>query len=514
MIIRKTLFFIFFLFGNFALSAQWLSRQNLIVKLDVDQKEIIVQCLQVWPAQKNIAVLLHRNMKIDSVLCNGKKIDFTRKDSLLTLNVDAYENVSKVVTYWYHGKPKEAINPPWDGGFVWKTDKNSKHFISTAMQDIGAYHWFPISSKFNFGLEHSIVTCTYPKDLFFKGNGRLIQDFIQPKQRTTSWETKTPISSYNICLNIGDFVHLSDTLYRNNGTKLSLDFYPLIYNKERAIKQFEQVKPMLICFEEYFGEFPAQKDGFSIVEAPYAGMEHQSAIAYGNEYQNGYGGKDYSGIGLNFDFIIIHESGHEWWGNSIKACNSKDFWLQEAFCTYAEYVYVKCLFNDSIANKYINHKRTLVTNTAGILSGEKTEIDIYSKGALMLRSLQNFCKTDDEWFQLLKQFAAEYKHKCLNTEELVSWWSKQMKFDLKPFFMQYLETTLIPELAFSVEKNKNKYIYKARLTNVVDGFTLPVTWFVSPQIKKVVLLSAKESTFELNVANALPDKEISFFSLK
>jgi aminopeptidase N len=516
MIIQKRILFIcFFSFGNLVLSAQWLSKQNLVIKLDIDQKKIEVQCLQVWPAQKNIAVLLHQNFKIDSIVCNGKKIGFARKDSLLTLGVDAFEHQKKVISFYYHGKPKEAVNPPWDGGFVWKKDINGKPFISTAMQDIGAYHWFPIASKFDFGFNNSVVTCTYPKDIFFKGNGRLIQDFIQPKQRTTSWETKTPISAYNICLNIGDFVHLSDTLSRIDNSILSLDYYPLSYNKEKATKQFEQVKPMLNCFEKYFGEFPAQKDGYSIVETPFVGMEHQSAIAYGNKYQNGYNGADYSGIGLNFDFIVIHESGHEWWGNSVKACNPEDFWLQEAFCTYAEFIYVKCLYNDSIANKYINHKRTLVTNSASILSGNKTGIDMYSKGALMIRSLQNFCKTEEDWFRILKQFAIEHKHKCISTEELITWWSRQMKIDFKPFFKQYLETTMIPELVYSVEKKKEKFIYKAKFNNVVDGFSLPVIWSFGTSISKTIYLNNQESSFELDVENAEPNTEISFIiSLK
>ena len=511
MISSKAVLLSLFLISCSSLSAQWLTKQNLIVKINVEQKEIHVQCVQSWPAQKSIAVLLHQNFIIDSIVCNGKKIEFSRKDSLLTLDVVEFELQKKVISYYYRGKPKEAVNPPWDGGFVWKKDNGGKPFIGTAMQDIGAYHWFPIASKFDFGFNNSVVTCTYPKVLFFKGNGRLIQDFIQPKQRTTSWETKTPISAYNICLNIGDFIHLSDTLFRLDGTKLSLDYYPLSYNKEKAIIQFEQVKPMLNCFEKYFGEFPAQKDGYSIVEAPFAGMEHQSAIAYGNNYQVGYSGRDYSGIRLDFDFIVIHESGHEWWGNSVKACNAKDFWLQEAFCTYAEYTYVKCQYNDSIADKYINRKRTLVTNTASILSGKKTGIDIYSKGALMIRSLQNFCKTEDDWFRILKQFALEHKHKCITTEELIAWWSKQTKIDLKPFFKQYLETIMIPELVYSVEKVKNAFIYKARFNNVVEGFSLPVIWSKGVKTNKTTFLNSQEITFELNVEDALPNSEISFF---
>jgi aminopeptidase N len=513
MVSSKAVLLSLFLISCTALSAQWLSKQNLIVKINVEQKKIDIQCLQVWPAQESIAVLLHQNFKIDSIVCNGKKIDFSRKDSLLTLDIRGFENQKKAISFYYHGKPKEAVNPPWDGGFVWKKDNNGKPFIATAMQDIGAYHWFPIASKFDCGFNNSVVTCTYPKDLFFKGNGRLVQDFIQPEQRTTTWETKTPISSYNISLNIGDFIHLSDTLARSDGSKLSLDYYPLSYNKEKAIKQFEQVKPMLNCFEKYFGEFPAQKDGYSVVEAPFAGMEHQSAIAYGNKYQNGYNGFDYSGIGLSFDFIVIHESGHEWWGNSVKACNSIDFWLQEAFCTYAEYIYVKCLFNDSIADKYINHKRTLVTNAASILSGKKSGIDMYSKGALMIRCLQNFCKTEDDWFQILKQFALEHKHKCITTEELIDWWSKQMKIDLKPFFKQYLETTMIPEVVYSVEKKKNTFIYTAKINNVVDGFSLPVVWSYGSTTYKTIFLNNQEIAFELDVENAQPNIEVSYFNL-
>lgn len=513
MLIHKLRLLVGLIIFPFVLSAQWLSKQNLIVNIDIPNKEIAVNCTQVWPNQAEIKVFLDKKMIVDSILCNGTKISFYRKDSLLVINECGVNIKQNVISYWYHGKPKEAVKPPWDGGFIWKVDKQDKPFISTAVQDIGSQIWWPIPSKFNFGIEHSIVTCTYPKDLFFKGNGRLIQDFILPNSRTTSWETKTPISAYNICLNIGDFNHFSDTLLRIDGSKLSLDFYPLSYNKNKAIKQFEQVKPMLICYEMFFGEFPAQDDGFSIVEAPFAGMEHQSAIAYGNNYQTGYSGNDYSGIGLDFDFIIIHESGHEWWGNSVKACNSEDFWLQEAFCTYAEYIYVKCLYNDSVANKYINHKRTLVTNGESILSGKKAGIDMYSKGSLMIRSLQNFAENDSIWFTLLKLFAEENKHTCLTTQQLIKWWSIHLKVNLTTFFKQYLETTLIPKLTYSVKKKAGNYIYKASLTDVVDGFRLPVLWKNNSTNFKLVYLTKQPIEFKMKVGNASPDLLISYFEI-
>jgi len=258
-------------------------------------------------------------------------------------------------------------NAPWDGGFVFSKDTNDKPFIGVAVQGTGASLWYPNKDHQSDEPESVDIKVSVPNGLMNVSNGRLIAETALGDGYTQwHWKVRQPINSYNITLNIADYVHFED---RYN--QLSLDYYVLKENLDKAKQQFQQVRPMMDCFYEKFGDYPFQKDGFKLVETPYLGMEHQSAVAYGNGYQNGYLGTDLSktGIGLKWDFIIIHESAHEWFGNSVSATDIADMWIHESFTAYAESVFVECEFGKKEAIKYLYGLRDIIANDKPIIGG-------------------------------------------------------------------------------------------------------------------------------------------------
>jgi aminopeptidase N len=270
---------------------------------------------------------------------------------------------------------------------------------------------------------------------------------------------------------------------------------------------------MLKCFEKHFGKYPFGNDGFSVVETPYVGMEHQSAIAYGNGYVDGYNGEDYSMIGLGFDFILIHESGHEWWGNSVSAKNKEDFWLQEAFCTYAEYVYVHELFGKEKAEKYIDAKKRLVVNKAPIIGIEESGIDMYTKGALMIHTLQQFASNEKEWWGILKEFALEFRWKSISTKELENWFSKRMKNVSPVFFEQYLTDAYPPILDFHKVKEENSYVFTYQIVNPLDGFVMPIVMLNSKNEKVVLMANSELNSYNSIDESLYLDVTSSYFEL-
>jgi aminopeptidase N len=381
------------------------------------------------------------------------------------------------ITIKYGGKPQDAKNPPWDGGMVWRTDATGKPWLGVSCQGQGSSLWWPAPNDYLDEADSVTFTSVYPSSLFFKGNGKQMADKIKGKTRTTTWQTTLPINLYNITVNIADYAHYSEVLERPDGSKLAIDYYPLTYNLENAQRQFKYTKPMLTCFEKAFGIYPCSNDGFSVVETAYAGMEHQGAIAYGNGYKDGYSGEDYSMIGLPMDFILVHESAHEWWGNSVSARNARDFWLQEALCTYAEMFYVSCIFGEEKALDYIAAKQKMVLNQSSILSGgEGSGSDMYTKGALMFHTLSRFYSNTKVWDDLMYQLADEFRFKELSTEELAAWFVKQTEGLSTAFFYQYLDVASPPILEYSREQTDEGYWLKFRVKNALDQFVLPVRW--------------------------------------
>jgi hypothetical protein len=472
------LFLLFVFSATSGFAQPQLKQLSLEVKPDFKTQTIEVIAQQSWSQLSGIDTLVldfFPDYQIASLKVDGIKSDFMYSKLDSSIRIFKGKSDKLELEIHYSGKPHQAKLPPWDGGFVWKKDTLGNDWLTTAVQGIGSKLWWPSPKNYATEPELSEITCIYPDNLFFKGNGRLKSDsMLLNGLRKTSWRTTYPINTYNICLNIGNYAHWSDTLILMDDSKLSLDFYPLRQNLDASKRQFQQAKPMLSCFNKTFDTYPFQKDGYGIVETPYAGMEHQSCIAYGNGYVDGYLGKDYSGIGLNFDFILIHESGHEWWGNSVSAKNEEDFWLQEAFCTYAEYVYVNCLYGNGKAEDYINAKKLLVKNEGPILGSDDSGADMYSKGALMLYTMSGFTKTPEEFIEIIGDFYKAYAYKSISSAEVFAYFSSRIENCNPAFFTQYLNLKQPPILKADILINQGNSVISCSIVNAVENFKMPL----------------------------------------
>lgn len=424
---------------------------------------------------KKIQIDLFENMQIDSIIWNNSQLIFNREFNAVFINFpdELKKNSEEKIQFYYQGNPIAARNAPWDGGFVWKKDKNNNDWIGVAVQGTGASLWYPCkdsqTDEPDFGASIKVAV---PNGLMNISNGRFIgSKKLENDYTRWNWEVKNPINNYNITLNIGDYVHIHDN---HNG--LDLDYYVLSYNEEKARKHFEEVKPMMDCFQSKFGEYPFKEDGYKLIETPYLGMEHQSAVAYGNKYLKGYLDQDisYSGVGLLFDFIIIHESGHEWFGNSITSQDIADMWIHEGFTQYSEIVYAECVFGYEKAMKYANGLKNGVLNNKPIIGHYgvncKGSDDMYPKSALLLNTLRHAINDDEKWWKLIYDYSTTFRHKIIDTETVITFFNEYTKQDLTPIFNEYLRYTTIPILELKINKNRLEYRWKTNETN----FSMPI----------------------------------------
>ncbi len=439
---------------------------------------------------KRIQLDLFENMEVERILLNKGRypfhvmvgedqtteINYTREYDAVYLNFseELQKGEKYQIEFYYSGKPKTAKNAPWDGGFVWKKDSNGKPFVGVAVQGTGASLWYPCKdSQSDEPDEGAIIAITVPKDLVAVSNGRLLADrhFIDNTQWI--WEVKNPINNYNITLNIGDYVHFSDKL-----NDLDIDYWVLRENENKARKHFEaDVKPMLECFQEKFGPYPFAEDSYKLVETPYLGMEHQSAVAYGNRYTKGYLGTDTSGSGVGrlFDYIIIHETGHEWFGNSITSKDIADMWIHESFTTYSEAVFVECRYGYEAAMKYINGQSRMVENRRPVVGqfgvNFKTgNSDMYYKGALMLNTIRHIVNDDEKWWKLLLEYSNHFKHQIIEANDVIDYFTTNSGINLRPVFEQYLYYKQLPQLHIEPTKKGFTYYWKTD----VENFEMPV----------------------------------------
>lgn len=458
------------------------------IAVDVENKSIsglTTISFEVVENTKRIQLDLFENMKIDSI------VNLSETDSKLSFNKLTYQREYDAVFvnfeqelkkgeetdifFYYSGKPQEAKNAPWDGGFVWKKDSNGKPFVGVAVQGTGASLWYPCKDSQSDEPDNGVsVFITVQKDLVAVSNGRYFTDLIQKDDfRQWIWEVNNPINSYNVTLNIGDYVHFSDTL-----DDLDIDYWVLRENEEKAKKHFQDdVKPMLECFQEKFGAYPFVEDGYKLVETPYLGMEHQSAVAYGNRYKKGYLGNDISGSGMGilFDFIIVHETGHEWFGNSITSKDIADMWIHESFTTYSEAVYVECRWGYEKAMQYINGQSRMVENQKPIVGQfgvnfKPKSSDMYYKGALMLNTIRHIINNDEKWWQLILDYSNHFKHRIIEAKDVINFFTKESGINLKPVFEQYLYHSNLPELQIETTKKGFNYYWKTD----VENFEMPV----------------------------------------
>ena len=410
------------------------------------------------------------------------KLNFKRDGNAFFIEIPAnhfaFPNRIDSLKIYYHGKPREAVNPPWDGGWIWKKDKNGNPWMSVACQGLGASVWYPCkdhqSDEPDLGAS---LTITVPDSLSAIGNGRLKNKIPNNNGTTTwTWEVKDPINNYNIIPYIGKYATWSDTFDGEKGT-LNCSYWVLDYNLEKAKAQFgRDVHPMLKAFEYWFGPYPFYEDGYKLVESPHLGMEHQSATAYGNQYKNGYLGMDLShtGWGLKWDFIIVHESGHEWFGNNITTKDLADMWVHEGFTAYSETLFTQYYYGTEAGNDYVIGTRKEIDNDKPVIGkygvNQEGSGDMYYKGSNMLHTIRHVINDDTLFREILRGLNKTFYHQTVTSKQVEDYFSKMAKNDLSKIFDQYLRTTKMPVLEYKVKGDRISY----RWANCIAGFNMPV----------------------------------------
>jgi len=414
----------------------------------------------------------------------GKSLEFLREGNVywITMAEKQDPGTANTIILSYGGKPHVATRPPWDGGITWKKDKNGLPFIASSCQGDGASLWWPCKDHMYDEPDSMMISVTVPSNLIDVSNGRLRSVVKNRKEKTTTfnWFVANPINNYGVNINIGDYVHFSEVFKGEKGD-LDCNYYVLRDNLEKAKVHFKQAPMMLAAFEHWMGPYPFYEDGYKLVEAPYLGMEHQSSITYGNGYQNGYLGNDQSGSGWGekFDFIIIHESGHEWFANNITYEDIADMWIHESFINYSENLYVEYHFGKDAGTEYVLGTRQGIRNDrpiTGIYNVNFTGSgDMYPKGGAMLHTLRQIVNDDEKWRGILRGLNKDFYHQVVKGSQIESYISEKMGMNLKPFFDQYLRDVRIPILEYSVSGSKITF----RWNNCVAGFKMPVRVFVS-----------------------------------
>ena len=376
----------------------------------------------------------------------------------------------------YEGHPQEAKNAPWDGGISWKKDPNGNHFIATSCQGIGASIWWPNKDHMYDEVDSMHISVNIPKNLTNISNGRLL-DLEQHNDDTVTshWFVSNPINNYGVNINIGDYAHFSEVFNGEKGA-LDLDYYVLKDNLKKAKLHFKDAPKMMSAFEFWLGPYPFYEDGFKLVEVPYLGMEHQSSITYGNQYLKGYLGNDLSktGWGLKFDFIIIHEAGHEWFANNITYRDIADMWIHEGFTAYIESLYLEYHFGKKAGNEYAVGKGQVIRNDKPIIGhynvNNEGSSDMYNKGAFMLHTLRQLIGNDEKWRNILRGLNTTFYHQTVTTKEIEEYLSKTSQINLTAFFNQYLRDVRIPTIEYKLHNDNVTYRY----TNIVNNFDMPV----------------------------------------
>jgi aminopeptidase N len=433
----------------------------------------------VLSASNLLQIDLQEPMVLDKAQLNNEAVSFTREGSVFHLFIQQQLPINSLqkLQLVFSGKPIEAVRPPWDGGWIFAKDKNGFPWMSVACQGLGASVWYPCKDHQSDEPDKGAsLTITVPNDLMAVGNGRLTSTTKQNDGNTSyRWEVKNPINNYNIIPYIGKYTSFSESFAGEKGA-LDCTYWVLQEDLEAAKKQFQQVKPMLACFEHWFGPYPFYEDGYKLVQAPHLGMEHQSAVAYGNKFKNGYLGRDLSGTGwgLKWDFIIIHESGHEWFGNNITSKDIADMWLHEGFTNYSETIYVQCQSGLAAANEYVAGLRRGIRNDIPIIGiygvNKEGSGDMYPKSANLIHYIRQIIGDDEKFRTLLRKLNKDFYHSTTTSAVIEAYISKFAGKDLSKLFDQYLRTTQIPVFQYSISKGVLSY----RWQNTVPGFDLPV----------------------------------------
>ncbi|HYW06031.1 MAG TPA: M1 family metallopeptidase, partial [Longimicrobium sp.] len=420
---------------------------------------------RVLQPAREMQIDLAARLVVDSVVQDGRRLAHRREGDAVFVNVTATQPVGgrKKVTVYYHGRPRVAVRAPWDGGVVWARDSIGNPWVVTAVQGLGASAWWPNKDTQAEEPDSQRIAITVPRGMANVSNGRL-RSTRENRDGTTTfeWFVRNPINNYGVAMNAGTYAHFSDTFHGEKGP-LTLDFWPLKYHEADARRQFAQTKPMLSCFESWFGPFPWYEDGFKVVETPHLGMEHQSAVAYGNHYRNGYLGRDLSGtgLGLAWDYILVHESGHEWWGNNITTRDIADMWVHEGFTTYSESLYTECQQGKAAGARYVIGQRRAVENDEPIVGpygvNQRGSGDMYFKGANMLHTIRQVVGDDAKWRGILRGLNSTFGRQTVTGAQVQAYMSREAGIDLSRVFQQYLTTTRIPVLEYRLQGSTLSY---------------------------------------------------------
>ena len=416
-------------------------------------------------------------MKLIKAVQDEVELSINQNGNAHFIQLKKKQNRKKIeqIILHFEGQPKEAINAPWDGGFSWKKDYNGNDFIATSCQGIGASVWWPNKDHMYDEVDSLQMKITVPKHLKAVGNGRLRAVTKNEKTASYTWFVSNPINNYGVNINIGDYVDFSET-YNGEKGNLDMHYFVLKDNLSKAKKQFLDAPKMMKAFEYWFGPYPFYEDSYKLVEVPYLGMEHQSSVTYGNRYMDGYLGRDLSGTGwgLKFDFIIIHESGHEWFANNITNKDIADMWIHEGFTAYSENLFLDYYYGKEASSEYVIGTRKRIRNDRPIIGNYNVNAegssDMYYKGANMIHMLRQFTKNDEKWRGILRKMNAKFHHQTVTTQQIESFLSDEIDLDLHSFFNQYLRDVRIPTLEYNIDKNILHY----RWTNVVEGFEMPI----------------------------------------
>jgi len=453
---------------------------------------------------------LQAPLKITKAIQNHKELQINKDGNahFIKLIDTQKKGVINTIDIYYEGHPKEAIKAPWDGGISWKKDSIGNHFIASSCQGLGASVWWPNKDHMYDEVDSMLISVNVPKGLTNVSNGRLKSVEEKENSTTFNWFLSNPINNYGVNINIGNYANFSE-VYKGEKGDLDMNYFVLDYNLEKAKKQFKDAPKMMKAFEHWFGPYPFYEDSFKLVEVPYLGMEHQSSVAYGNKFKNGYLGRDLSGTGwgLKFDFIIIHEAGHEWFANNITNKDIADMWIHESFTAYSESLFLEYYYGKKAASEYVIGTRKNIKNDRPLIGtyhvNKEGSGDIYYKGANMLHTLRQLINDDEKWRHLLRTLNSKFYHQTVTTSQIEDHLAQATGLDLEGFFNQYLRTIKIPALEYKIYKREVKFNWN----HVVDNFNMPVeiiindkSYFINPSDKKINTLKVDSdiNSFKVN----------------
>ncbi|NQY28506.1 MAG: M1 family metallopeptidase [Flavobacteriaceae bacterium] len=494
--------------GSITPEREWWNLKHYELSVEVFPKTKTIKgnniiCFEVLKPAKKMQIDLQEPLRITKVTHQKQELNYTREGNVYWIYFSKNLPISleEKITVYYEGKPTESRNPPWSGGITWRKDEKGTNFISSSNQGIGASIWWPNKDHSYDEPENGIdMHITVPEHLTDVSNGRLINTIHNKKAKTKTfhWQVTNPINNYGVNINIGNYTHFSEVFKGEKGN-LDCNYWVLKHNLAKAKKQFKQAKMTLEAFEHWFGPYPFYEDSYKLVEAPYLGMEHQSSVTYGNKYQNGYLGSDLSGtgIGLKFDFIIVHESGHEWFANSITNKDVADMWIHESFTAYSESLFIDYHFSTEEANKYVIGTRKSIKNDKPLIGqynvNNEGSGDMYYKGANMLHTLRQIINNDMLWREILRGLNNDFYHQQVTTEQIENYISTNTKLDLSGFFDQYLRTINIPVFEYQI---KNKQV-SFKFINTVSNFCIPVKVWINGQ-STWLFTTTESKTFDFN----------------